>query len=62
MRSSLQVRPGGEVKGVVPSKTGAAPVTDAAEQLRLVMGAEFEKRRLLSRSEAQVLYAAPDRG
>ena len=38
------------------SKTGAAP--DPAEQLRLVMGARFEKRRLLSRSEAQVLYAA----
>ena len=42
----------------VPSKTGEAPVTDPAEQLRLVMGARFEKRRLLSRSEAQVLYAA----
>jgi hypothetical protein len=38
-------------------KTGAAPVTDPAEQLRLVMGARFEKRRLLSRSEAHVLYA-----
>ncbi|MBR0697012.1 DUF2726 domain-containing protein [Bradyrhizobium lablabi] len=44
--------------GVVPFKREAAPVTDAAEQLRLVMGAEFEKRPLLSRSEAQVLYAA----
>ena len=43
---------------MVPFKWEAAPVTDAAEQLRLVMGAEFEKRRLLSRSEAQVLYAA----
>src|SRR5712671_5257784 len=41
-----------------PSKTGEAPVTDPAEQLRLVMGARFEKRRLLSRSEAHVLYAA----
>jgi Protein of unknown function (DUF2726) len=39
-------------------KTGAAPVTDAAAQLRLVMDARFEKRRLLSRSEARVLYAA----
>ena len=35
-----------------------APVTDPAEQLRFVMGAEFRKRQLLSRSEAQVLYAA----
>ena len=41
-----------------PFKTGAAPVTDPAEQLRLVMGASFKKRRLLSRSEAYVLYAA----
>jgi hypothetical protein len=40
------------------SKSGAAPVTDPAEQLRLVMGARFKKRRLLSRSEAYVLYAA----
>ena len=42
----------------VPFKTGASSVTDPAEQLRLVMDARFEKRRLLSRSEAQVLYAA----
>jgi hypothetical protein len=41
----------------VPFKAGVAPVTDPAEQLRLVMGARFEKRRLLSRSEARVLYA-----
>jgi Protein of unknown function (DUF2726) len=41
-----------------PFKMEAAPVTDPAEQLRLVMGARFEKRRLLSRSEARVLYAA----
>ena len=41
-----------------PFKTGAAPVIDPAEQLRLVMGASFKKRRLLSRSEAHVLYAA----
>ncbi|WP_245446896.1 DUF2726 domain-containing protein [Bradyrhizobium sp. MOS002] len=44
--------------GTVPFKWEAAPVTDAAEQLRLVMGAEFKKCRLLSRSEAYVLYAA----
>jgi hypothetical protein len=35
-----------------------SPSTDPTEQLRLVMGARFEKRRLLSRSEAHVLYAA----
>jgi hypothetical protein len=31
---------------------------DAAEQLRTVMGASFERRRLLSKSEARVFYAA----
>ena len=39
-------------------KTEISPVIDPAEQLRLVRGAKFEKRRLLSRSEAYVLYAA----
>jgi hypothetical protein len=44
----------------VPSfnKRADAPIIDAAEQLRLVMNATFQKRRLLSPSEAQVLYAA----
>ena len=46
-------------RGVVPfNKRADAPVTDAADQLRLVMNASFKKRRLLSHSEAQVLYAA----
>ena len=44
--------------GVVPFKTVEAPITDSAEQLRRVMGARFEKRSILSRSEALVLYAA----
>ena len=44
--------------GEAEVKTVEVPVTDAAEQLRLVMGARFEKRSLLSRSEAYVLYAA----
>jgi hypothetical protein len=35
-----------------------APLTDAADQLRVVMAAKFGKRRLLSRSEAWVFYAA----
>lgn len=48
----------GSDKVVVPFRWEATPVTDAAEQLRLVMGAEFQKRRLLSWSEARVLYAA----
>jgi hypothetical protein len=44
----------------VPSKPWDAPVTDPADQLRIVMNATFEKRRLLTKSEAQVLYAAED--
>jgi hypothetical protein len=43
---------------VVPFKTEASVVTDPAEQLRLVIGATFEKCRILNRSEAQVFYAA----
>jgi hypothetical protein len=35
-----------------------APPADAAEQLRVVMGATFESRPLLSKTEARVLYAA----
>ena len=57
-RQAWQKKPWSRGEGVVPFKTGTAPVTDPAEQLRLVMGAGFAKRRLLSRSEAQVLYAA----
>jgi len=37
---------------------GGFTEADPAEQLRFVMAARFEKRRLLSRSEAHVLYAA----
>lgn len=40
----------------VPSK--ATPPTDGAEQLRAVMAATFAKRRILSKSEAQVFQAA----
>jgi len=57
-RQAWQKRRWRRGEGGVPFKTGASPVTDPAEQLRLVMGARFEKRRLLSRSEAHVLYAA----
>src|SRR5262249_55978950 len=57
-RQAWQKRRGRRGEGEVPFKTGAAPVIDPVEQLRLVMGARFEKRRLLSRSEALVLYAA----
>lgn len=40
---------------VAPS---GARLTDAAEQLRTVMGAAFEARRLLSKTEAKIMYAA----
>jgi len=36
----------------------ARPPGDAVDQLRAVIGATFRKRRLMSRSEAQVFYAA----
>jgi hypothetical protein len=45
-------------EGGGPFKTEASPVTDPVEQLRYVMASRFEKRRLLSPSEAYVLYAA----
>jgi hypothetical protein len=57
-RRAWQKRRWRKGEGGVSFKTEAAPVTDPAEQLRLVMGASFKKRRLLSRSEAFVLYAA----
>ena len=57
-RQAWQKRRWRKGEGAVPFKTGAAPVTDPAHQLRLVMGASFKKRRLLSRAEARVLYAA----
>jgi Protein of unknown function (DUF2726) len=47
-----------EVAGRTCHSPSKSPITDPAEQLRLVMGARFERRRLLSRSEAHVLYAA----
>jgi Protein of unknown function (DUF2726) len=57
-RQRWQKRRWGKGEGGVPFKTGPAPIIDPTEQLRLVMGASFRKRRLLSRSEAYVLYAA----
>ena len=57
-RQAWQKRRWRKVEGGFPSRTGTAHVTDPAEQLRVVMGARFKKTRLLSRSEAYVLYAA----
>ena len=57
-RQAWRKRRWGKGEAEVPFPNGPASVTDSAEQLRLVMGARFEKRRLLSRSEALVLYAA----
>ncbi|HEX8215278.1 MAG TPA: DUF2726 domain-containing protein [Allosphingosinicella sp.] len=37
---------------------GSVPAFDAAEQLRCVMAAQFEKQPLLNKSEARVLLAA----
>lgn len=38
--------------------TASPPKSDAADQLRVVMGATFERRPLMSKSEAKVFYAA----
>lgn len=40
------------------TSSAASPVTDPCDQLRIVMGASFEKRRILSKPEARILYAA----
>jgi hypothetical protein len=56
-RQAWQKRRWRRVEGGIPFKMEASPATDPAEQFRIVMGARFEKRRLLSRSEAHVLYA-----
>jgi hypothetical protein len=50
--------PWGRSAARVVSLNGAPDASHAAEQLRIVAAAQFEKRRLLSRSEAQFLYAA----
>jgi hypothetical protein len=56
-RRAWQKRRWRKSEGGVPFRTEPA-ITDPAEQLRVVMAASFKKRRLLSRSEAYVLYAA----
>src|SRR5688500_3173713 len=44
--------------GVPFNKSSDLPILDSDSQLRVVMDAQFEKRPLLSRTEARVLYAA----
>lgn len=45
--------------GLLPfQKPRVVSATDPTEQLRAVMAADFEKRRLLSKEEARILYAA----
>jgi hypothetical protein len=56
-RHAWQKRRWRKGEGGFPFKTEAA-LTDPAEQLRVVMAAIFKKRRLISRSEPYVLYAA----
>ena len=40
------------------SNSSTLPVTDSSDQLRIVMRSTFQTRRILSPSEARVLYAA----
>lgn len=47
-------RPKAKSPAPVPAPAGV----DSADQLRVVMGAQFEKRRLLSKEEARVFYRA----
>jgi hypothetical protein len=48
------------IRNVASERPDRPDLTDAAEQLRLVTAATFEKRRLLSSSETRVLYALED--
>jgi hypothetical protein len=59
-RRLWQERRGTERGGLaVPVASSAArPVTDPFDQLRIVMDASFEKRRILSKPESRILYAA----
>lgn len=47
---------GGDIDPI--SRNNAPPITDALDQLRVVMSATFEKRRILSKPEVRVFYAA----
>ena len=51
-------RPARNVVKFAPRAGESDPPGDAVDQLRAVIGATFRKRRLMSRSEAQVFYAA----
>jgi len=58
-RSEWRARRGHRKHGVVaPFPARSAPPTDAAEQLRAVSGAQFDKRRLLSKTEARLFHHA----
>ena len=49
---------GAQPPGRRQDRAAAAPATDATEQLRVVMSATFERKPLMSRSEAKMFYAA----
>jgi uncharacterized protein DUF2726 len=62
-RNRWRARQGGKPgrADVVPfGKTQKPVVADAPDQLRVVMRASFEKRRLMSKAEARVFYLAED--
>lgn len=53
-------RRGPETGGIVPfvQTPRPAPITDSAEQLRIVTAASFDKQPILTKTEARVLFAA----
>lgn len=56
-RRPWRARAPAEVSGNGSRPAGAASGTDAAEQLRIVMKADFQRRRLMSPNEARVFKA-----
>lgn len=59
-RRQWQERRGKDNAGLAGPMEGSAalPVIDPFQQLRIAMGASFAKRRLLSKREVRILYAA----
>ncbi len=51
---------GAGLDAIVPVESGQPPISDAAEQLRIVMAASYSKQRILNKTEARVFAAIED--